>query len=148
MSAACGEILERIELVILSRQEELARVAHGVDGLRARHRVPLEAAADMNVALDEVLSNVLRHAYADDAEHEIRIVLSAHPRALCAQVEDDGRPFDPLSAPPPERAATLAESRLGGLGIHFVRKLMSEVSYERSGGRNRLHLVRTFEEDG
>ena len=62
------------------------------------------------------------------------------PEALEAEVEDDGRPFDPLGVPAPDLQAPLPERRVGGLGIHFVRRLMSEVRYARVDGRNRLVL--------
>jgi serine/threonine-protein kinase RsbW len=143
--APTGDALERLEIVIVNRLDEFARVAQGVDRLAERHALSAEVAADMNIALDEVLANVLSHGYADAGEHEIRITLSVHARALRAEIEDDGRPFDPLAAPPPRRAASLAESPIGGVGIHFLRSLMSEVAYERSGGKNRLVLVKAFE---
>jgi serine/threonine-protein kinase RsbW len=136
--------LERIEMVIANRVEELARVAECLDDLGARRGLAGDAVADMNVALDEVLTNVLSHAYDDASPHDIRIVLAVYPGALQAEVEDDGRPFDPRTVPPPDRTAALAERKVGGLGIHFVRSLMSEFAYQRVDGRNRLVLTRTL----
>jgi serine/threonine-protein kinase RsbW len=138
-------ILERIELVIGNRVEELARVSRTVDDLGERHGLPSEALADMNVSLDEILSNVLRHAYDDPSPREVRITLTAHSDSIRAEVEDDGRPFDPLAVPPPDRPGSLADSKVGGVGIYFVRNLMSHVAYERDGGKNRLLLVKCFE---
>ena len=140
-----GDPQERIELVIANRLEELARVSESVDRLVARHRLPEDAGADLNIALDEVLANLLQHAYDDAEVHEIRIALSAYPRAVVVEVEDDGRPFDPLVVPPPDRAALSTGSRIGGRGILFVRSLMSEVRYQRADGKNRLTLTRIFE---
>jgi anti-sigma regulatory factor (Ser/Thr protein kinase) len=136
--------LERIEMVIASRPEELARVTARLDDLAARLRLPRDAVADMNVALDEVLTNVLSHAYDDAGAHEIRIALAVYPGALQAEVEDDGRPFDPLTIAPPDRTAPLAERKVGGLGIHFVRNLLSELAYQRIGDRNRLVLTKVL----
>jgi anti-sigma regulatory factor (Ser/Thr protein kinase) len=142
--ATIGPPLERIEMVIANRLDELAQVTARVDDLAARRNLPRDAAADVNLALDEVLTNVLNHAYDDAGAHEIRIVLAVYPSALQVVVEDDGRPFDPLTIAPPDRAAPLAERKLGGLGIHFVRNLMSELTYRRVGERNRLVLTRNF----
>jgi serine/threonine-protein kinase RsbW len=136
--------LERIELVIANRVEELARVAARLDDLGMRRGLPRDTVADLHVALDEVLTNVLSHAYDDGGTHDIRIVLAVYPDALQAEIEDDGRPFDPLAAPPPDRSAPLAQRKVGGLGIHFVRSLMSELVYERIDDRNRLVLTRSF----
>lgn len=139
-----GDPKERIELVIANRLEELARVSESVDQLVASHRLPAEAGTDLNIALDEVLANVLEHAYDDAGVHEIRIALCAYPQAVVVQVEDDGRPFDPLAVPAPDPAVSAAEGRIGGRGILFVRSLMSEVRYQRADGKNRLTLTRVF----
>jgi serine/threonine-protein kinase RsbW len=142
--ATSGPPLERIEMVIANRVEELARVAECLDDLGTRRGLPRDAVADMHVALDEVLTNVLSHAYDDAGTHDIRIVLAVYPDALQAEIEDDGRPFDPLAAPPPDRGAPLAERMVGGLGVHFVRSLMSGLAYQRIADRNRLVLTKTL----
>src|SRR5262245_2332899 len=139
-----GSPLERVEVVIANRPEELARVAALLNDLAARRALPPYAVADMNVALDEVLANILSHAYDDARAHEIRVVLAVYPGALQAEVEDDGRPFDPLTVTPPERTTPLAEREVGGLGIHFVRNLLSDVAYQRVGDRNRLVLTKAL----
>ena len=134
--------LERVEMVIANRTEELSRVAAQLDELAARWRLQKDAVVDMNVALDEILKNVVSHAYDDADAHEIRIALVVYPDALEAEVEDDGRPFDPLTIAPPDRSAPLAARKIGGLGIHLVRNLMSDVTYRRVGDRNRLVLTK------
>jgi anti-sigma regulatory factor (Ser/Thr protein kinase) len=142
--ATRGPPRERVEMVIANRSDELTRVAARLDDLGLRLSLPRDAVADMNVALDEVLANILSHAYDDAGAHEIRIALAVYPDALQAEVEDDGRPFDPLAVAPPDRAARLAEREVGGLGIHFVRSLLSGLAYQRVGDRNRLVLTKTF----
>jgi anti-sigma regulatory factor (Ser/Thr protein kinase) len=56
-------------------------------------------------------------------------------------VEDDGRPFDPLSQPEPDTTLTLEDRKVGGLGIHFARRLVREITYRWSGGRNHVAAV-------
>src|ERR1043166_4002803 len=58
---------------------------------------PLHA---LNLAIDEVLTNIIRHGFGDGAAHEIRIRMDMHGDALTAEVEDDGREFNPLKYPP------------------------------------------------
>ncbi len=48
---------------------------------------------------------------------------------LTIEFIDDGDPFDPLAAPPPDLEAPLEERDLGGLGVHIVRSLADEVRY-------------------
>jgi phosphoserine phosphatase RsbU/P len=130
----------RIEISIANRARELPRVAQLLDRLGADCHLGPEPIADMQVALDEILTNVTKYAYADDAEHRIQIRLRVLDGVLEATIEDDGAPFDTLAIPAPDVSAPLHERRVGGVGIHFVRSLMDDVTYDRVGGRNRLVL--------
>jgi sigma-B regulation protein RsbU (phosphoserine phosphatase) len=135
------------ELVIRNDRDELGRVARALDELGARHRLAQDVVTDMHVALDEVLANIIGHAYADREAHEIRVALEVSPQALEATVEDDGRPFDPLTVATPDRSAPLRSRRVGGLGIHFVRNLMTGVAYSRVGDKNRIVLTKSLSGD-
>lgn len=128
------------EISILNRGSEVARVAILLDQLGAAHHLAPEVLADMQVALDEVLKNLIDYAYPDDAAHEILLRFEVSDNVLEAVIEDDGVPFDPLSSPKPDLRTPLRERQPGGLGLHFVRNLMSEVIYDRVGNRNRLVL--------
>lgn len=118
------------------------RVRELLDGLAHACAVSGSAVADMQVALDEILSNILRHGYADGLPHRIEVTLSVQPHLLTTQIEDDCAAFDPLAMAPPEPRVSLASPKPGGLGIYFVRSLMSEVNYVRDGAHNRLVLKR------
>ena len=138
---------------IRNRLEDIQRLPDLIAALAAEHNLPPAVVFDMNVALDEVLSNIIKYAYADQRIHEIAIRLTASKDEVIAEVDDDGRPFDPLSAPPPQLDQPIAERRVGGLGIHFVRNLVTAASYSRVGGCNRLILRLSLqpcreEEDG
>lgn len=97
-----------------------------------------DAVFGLNVALDEMLSNIIKYGYTDDAIHEIHIRFSFTGPTLVVEIEDDGQPFDPCAAAPVDVDAPMEERKVGGLGIHIVRKLMTEVGYARVDGRNRL----------
>lgn len=135
-----------LETTIVNRPGEVARVAALFDRFGAEHHLAPDVLADMQVALDEVLTNIISYAYNDNSEHEIRICFQASDDVLEAVIEDNGAPFDPLTSPAPELRVLLHERRVGGVGLHFVRNLMSEVIYDRVGNRNRLvlrkHLTR------
>ena len=133
-----------IEITIVNQGSELVRAASCLDRLGTEHHLAPGIVADMQVALDEVLTNIIKYAYTDNAEHKIQIRLRVIDGVLDAAIEDDGAPFDPLAIPAPDVSAPLHERRVGGAGIHFVRKLMDEVTYERAGERNRLVLRKRF----
>ena len=132
---------------ITNTRADLAGVAQWVADFAAAQGIQPAVVADLNVALDEVLSNIAKYGYADDAVHSIRLRLTVSETAIEAEVEDDGVAFDPLSFPSPDLDVSPAERRVGGLGIHFVRTLMNEVTYARAGERNRLVLVKHLARD-
>jgi anti-sigma regulatory factor (Ser/Thr protein kinase) len=96
----------------------------------------------LNVVLDEAVSNAINHGYDAGVRGEIAVRLRRAPDGVLLEVEDDGRPFDPLQAPPPDLTLSLERRPIGGLGIHLIRNLMDEVSYARVGGRNVLKMVK------
>jgi anti-sigma regulatory factor (Ser/Thr protein kinase) len=128
------------EITILNRGSELTHVAALLDHIGAeRHLLP-EMLADMHIALDEVLSNIMKYAYSDDAEHKIHIRLRVLDNFLEAEIKDDGVPFNPLAILAPDVSTPLRDRRVGGVGIHFVAQLMDDVAYIREDECNRLVL--------
>lgn len=95
----------------------------------------------VELASEEALVNIIRHAYQNRPE-KIEIDVKIFPKS---QVEitfkDRGPPFNPLQAPPPDLSAPLEERQLGGLGIHFIRQNTDEMRYSREGDQNVLVLI-------
>lgn len=132
--------MSQTDTTIRNRHDELPRVVSAVDRLAAEHKIAADVVRDMQVALDEVLINIVDYGYTDQEEHEIRVRLRVLNNVLEATIDDDGVPFNPLESPAPDTSAPLRERSIGGVGLHLVKNLMSEVSYNRVGGHNRLVL--------
>ena len=136
-----------VETSILNKIRDLARIPDLVSQFAEEQGLSEDVVFSLNVALDEMLSNVIKYGYTDDAIHEIHVRLSVAGPLLVTEIEDDGQPFDPCAAAPVDVDAPLDERKVGGLGIHIVRKLMSEVVYARVNGRNRLVMKMLLNED-
>jgi anti-anti-sigma factor len=107
-------------------------------------RLPAPAALPFELALEEAFMNIAMHgAPPGTARVEVSVVLAG--ARLTLTVEDDGPQFDPLSLPPPDINAPLEERRVGGQGVHLIREMMDEVSYQRVGARNQLKMSRQIE---
>ena len=106
--------------------------AHGVSE-GAAWRVPL--------ALDEILSNIVRHPVSA-GQAPIDVTFSVEDDVVAVEIVDATGPFNPLLAPPPETTGPLEQRRPGGLGIALVRQLMDETLYERRDNRN--HFVMRY----
>ena len=97
---------------------------------------------DVNICLDELFTNIASYGFVDDLEHIIRFTLHLDNNVLMLNIEDDGIPFNPLEKKDPEIPAELIDVKIGGLGIHIVRKLMDNIYYERKDGTNKLTLIK------
>ena len=107
-----------------------------------RHDIPEAVRHDMYVAVEELVSNVIRHGHRPGARPRVTIDAALSDDLLRVTVADDGPPFDPLTLPPPDLTTPLLERDIGGLGIHFVRSLMDGVRYRRQHGRNHVRLTK------
>lgn len=132
--------MKRADLRIVNRLAELESVRLWVERFAAAHGLPVPVLTSLLVSFDEVLSNIMSHGYRDEEDHAIWLSVALEGGAVVAEVEDDGVPYDPLGAPPPQLSGGIGERSLGGLGVHFVRTLNDEVGYERCGNRNRLRF--------
>lgn len=104
------------------------------------HEIPSRVLYAVNLALDEVVTNVIRHGYEDPKDKEVVVEVTACEGTVATVVSDSGQPFNPLDVPPPDIEAPLAERELGGLGIHLVRNLMDRAEYRRENEKNVLTL--------
>jgi len=131
--------MESVQTRIPNRLDAMAEVASIVEAFGKEHGLSRRIVNDVNVALDEVLNNVISYVLSR-ARSEIGIRLEIIGGKIVIDIEDAGRPFDPLGAPTPDLTGGLRERRVGGLGIHFVRNVMDAVEYARVGEHNRLRL--------
>lgn len=118
--------------------KEIERLNRIVRQFGDLHEVPGRTLYAVNLALDELVTNVILHGYEDRTDQEVKAQLTVQEGVITAEVEDGGRAFNPLDAPTPDLNAALDERELGGLGIHLVRSLMDRVEYRREGEKNVL----------
>jgi sigma-B regulation protein RsbU (phosphoserine phosphatase) len=119
---------------------ELQRLNQLVTDFAESHGLPSELVFRVTLVLEEIITNVISYGYEDEMEHEISVRLSWEDPDMKIEVEDDGRPFNPLEAPPPDMVKPLAERPVGGLGIHLVREMMDKLEYRRENDKNLLVL--------
>lgn len=123
---------------------EIERLAQFVAAFCAPLQPTAQDESALQLALEEVVTNVINHGYTDGAEHHFTVELRAAAGGVAAVVTDDAPAFDPLARAPVDLEQPLEERAVGGLGVHLVRKLMDAVRYERREGRNVLTLERAF----
>jgi serine/threonine-protein kinase RsbW len=134
--------MQHCETRIQSRRAELRKIVALVEQFAAENRLPQAVVNDIDVALEEALSNIMAYGYEEPGTGIIVVRLAYQNGEVRVEVEDAGRAFDPLRAALPDLTADLAERQVGGLGIHFIRSLMDTVSYDRIDGHNRLRMIK------
>jgi serine/threonine-protein kinase RsbW len=109
--------------------------------------VALDAAqvSSFELALEEIFMNIVMHGSRPGIAPRVEVSLHRDAESVTMTVEDDGPEFDPLSLPPPDVTASLADRRVGGLGVFLVRKMMDSVSYARIAGRNQLRMSKRLD---
>lgn len=131
---------ENVEVKLPNSLAALAQLHAVVGQFCRRLAIHPDSESKIDLVLEEVFTNIVRHGYDDSRPHEIIIRLKRDRDHVRIRVEDDGRCFNPLLVPAVDVTAALARRRIGGLGIHLIRSLMDGASYRRIAGRNVLSL--------
>jgi serine/threonine-protein kinase RsbW len=104
--------------------------------LRDRH-VPVDRLHDVQLVVEELVTNIARHGGVESRRAKIAVEVGLEHGAVRVRVEDDGRDFDPTSAPEPLLGTTLEDRPAGGMGLMIVRRMVTGMTCRRLAGRNR-----------
>jgi serine/threonine-protein kinase RsbW len=130
-----------LSLTLANRMEEVPRLIALLDAFGQEAQLSDDVVFRMTVALDEVVTNIVRHAFDSQGGHSILLGITTDDGFVTAVVEDDGPPFDLRTVPPADIHAPIELRPIGGLGVHLVRKLAHGLEYRRDGARNILTLT-------
>ena len=131
---------EQTTLILKNDISELEKVMSLVSALCLQKSIPPDTEYDLNLALDEMISNVAQHAFPQGEEHHFSVQISVNNEEFVARIEDDGVEFNPLAHPMPNLDVPLEQRKEGGLGIYLVRQIMTNVDYQRVAGKNVVTL--------
>lgn len=129
------------ELALCNRTEDLPQLVGWIETLGENSGWPTPVVVNLNLALEEWFVNVVSYAFADSANHTVRFRLWHEGEFVRLEIEDDGYPFDPTAQAQADTAARLDQRKVGGLGIHFIRRTMAGMAYRRVADRNILTLT-------
>jgi len=129
-------------IVITNKIEDLGILSDKIENLGEKWNMPLPIIMNINLAVEEVVSNIIFYAFSDEKKHDISISISLSENIISIVIEDDGMAFDPTIIKQPDINLPLEERAVGGLGIFLVQKTMDEVSYKREDKKNILNLMK------
>ncbi len=122
---------------LAAQRPAIGRLNDALEQVLLAH-IPESALRSLQVALDELLTNVIMHAIA--VQGMIELDLKRGDGLLETTIEYRAEAFDPTGTPSQARAGSIADSPIGGLGLHLVHTLMDDFRHEYCDGCNRLYL--------
>jgi len=124
------------------RAEALSDMLNRLEAYAAATDLPSRVAYHLALVCEELAANVAMHGVGGESGATyVELTVDRQRDEISLSVEDDGRPFDPLAHPKPNIDLGLEDRPIGGLGIHFVRSLVKDISYRRLDKINRLTAV-------
>jgi serine/threonine-protein kinase RsbW len=137
--------MDTFDLRIVNRVSELEKVTAALEELSARWAISPKVTMQLNLVLEELVTNIMFHGHQDGQEHGIDIEFSRNGRVLSVVVTDDAPAFNLLEHPDDSRVdQPLEERKIGGLGIRFVKTVMDRVDYVRRDGKNVVTLTKQY----
>ena len=133
------------QLVIKNEISELEKLANFIEEIGKEQELDLVTVMNLNLVLEEVVSNIIMYGYPTKMGDEIIICSSMIDLMLVVTILDNGLEFDPTQMKEADITLSAEERSIGGLGIFIVRKIMDEMSYERVENRNVLTLKKKIQ---
>ena len=129
------------ELTVDAVVENIAAVTDFVDRELDALDCPFKAKMQVDVAIDEILSNIARYAYGSETGPvTVRFGQEKDADTVRLTFLDRGTPYDPLNQDDPDIRLSAEDRPIGGLGIFLVKKTMDDVNYEYRDGQNVLTI--------
>ena len=139
-----GNPMNTYHLTLHNDIKQIALLPDFVDTIATRIELDHKAASNLNLALEEAISNVIMYAYPEGTDGEVSIDATVDGKNVSFVIADNGIAFDPTAKEEIDITARIDERPIGGLGIHLVRTIMDNVSYERKEEKNILTLTKNY----
>lgn len=133
------------EIVLSADIANIESVTQFVDGELEANGCSMKAQMQIDIAIDEILSNVAFYGYPD-GQGQVRVTVDfpGNDAKVVIAFEDNGIEFNPLEKEDPDVTLSAEERKVGGLGIFIVKKTMDDVHYERKDNKNILTIEKTI----
>jgi len=140
--ASSRKLADAAETVVAAGGEGIAQAAAFAKRYAADRGLEETVGARLAVIVEELVTNLAKYGHPAGAPPgRAALRFRVAEGRLTLEMIDDGGPFDPLSAPPPDLDVVPERRELGGLGLHLVRSLAETLRYQRIDGRNHLTLT-------
>lgn len=133
------------ELIVDATIDNVEKVTEFVDVELENINCPLKSKTQIDIAIDELFSNIAYYAYNPDiGKATIRFEVDESIPAVIVTFMDNGVPYNPLEKTDPDVNAKIDERAIGGLGIFMVKKSMDAIDYEYKDNKNILKIKKNL----
>ncbi len=129
-------------ILVNNRVDELTRVAGFLEELGEEWNLPIPIVFNLNLVVEEALSNIILYGFNDNNEHTIEILFNRDNSLITITITDDGIEYDPTQSRDPDISLSSSERPVGGLGIFLIKRIMDSVHYKRIDNLNILTLTK------
>jgi serine/threonine-protein kinase RsbW len=123
--------LDGWQVLSFASAEQMPAVLNLVASAMAAAGYPEEDRFAAQLALDEAIRNALKHGNGGDRAKRVRVRYHVDARRVLAEVEDEGRGFDPAQVPDPRAVENLG--RPGGRGVLLMRRYTTWLRFNERG---------------
>ena len=128
--------------------QQIPQLASFVDAVAEEAGIDFSEAMSLNLALEEAVVNVMQYAYPAETHGTVTIEAVFNKEQLRFILSDAGTPFDPTAKEDVDVSLEVGDREIGGLGIHLIRQIMDDISYEYKDGKNVLTLHKKINREG
>lgn len=133
------------QVVLKNKIEEIMTMSSFLEEISEELSLSMETSFNINLAVEEAVTNVIMYAYPQDEEHDFILSAEHVDNQLVFKIIDTGKEFDPTAQPDADVTLSLEERPVGGLGIFLIRQMMKSVEYQRVDGKNILTMVKLLD---
>lgn len=137
---------EHLTVSIVNNLSEIEKITNEVENLWSKYKLPLKIMYNINISIDELLSNIINYGFDDSSKHLISVEFELSNKVFTLKIIDDGKPFNPLEIDEPDINSSLEEREIGGLGIFIVKNLVDKIDYQRINNKNIILIVKNISE--
>ncbi len=130
------------ELRVKAQLENLRIVSHFIHGVSQRLALTDKTLFDLELAVEEAATNIINHAYPGDQKGDMLIQARQAGEFVQISLTDWGVPLNPANIKPFDINAPVEARIKGGMGLHFINKLMDEVARETGNGEGQPNVLR------
>ena len=130
--------------ILINDFNELNKIKTLINELGKNHNINKKIISHIQLALEELIVNIISYAYEDQKTHQIQLKVELIQNKLTLYLIHQGKAFNPINYKSTNTHTNLKERTLGGIGVLLARNLVDDMSYSYQNDTNQLTLIKNL----